>query len=320
MDDLDRLHWLTQLLHGIEVGLVVIDRDYRVQLWNGFMENHSGIGAQQADQANLFSLFPELPDQWLKGKLEAAFLLESRAFTVWEQRPWVFPFSNSRPVTGELAQMHQNMTIQPLKDRNGLVSHAAIVLYDVSVQAQDRQQLSQANDSLARLSHQDTLTGLANRRLWHSLLEREFARCRRYQRDTTLLVLDLDHFKRINDHYGHSVGDAVLRQVGGMLGYQLRKGDVVARYGGEEFVMLLTETPHRNAQELADRLRQQLPTLRFDDAPDLSITGSIGICPYHPSLNSPEHWFELADQALYRAKRAGRDRILLADLPTETPV
>ncbi|QIZ77764.1 diguanylate cyclase [Ferrimonas lipolytica] len=309
--EFEQLHWLTQLLQGIEVGLVVIDRDYKVKLWNGFMENHSGVLSNDVLEQSLFERFPELPQQWLLSKLESAFLLESRSFTVWEQRPWVFSFANSRPITGGLEKMHQNMTIQPLKNSNGNISHAALVIYDVSVQAQDRMKLTSANDRLEQLSQVDGLTGLTNRRQWESLLEREFHRCSRYDQSSSLVVLDIDNFKLVNDQRGHAVGDKVLVGLANLLKSCLRKSDCIARYGGEEFVIILTETSPVQAQLLAERIRETVEQMVFDLQPPLKVTVSLGVCGFRKVLTSPKQWFELADQALYRSKNEGRNRLTM---------
>lgn len=308
-----QLHWLTQLLQGIEVGLVVIDRDYKIHLWNGFMENHSGLTSKQVVDQSLFDRFPELPEQWLISKLESAFLLESRSFTVWEQRPWVFPFANSRPITGGLEKMHQNMTIQPLRNSHGEISHAALIIYDVSVQAQDRIALEQTNGRLEQLSQIDGLTGLTNRRQWDTLIAQEFNRCQRYNHSSTLLVLDIDHFKHVNDELGHAVGDEVLVGLANLLQTHLRKTDVIARYGGEEFVVLLTDTPDKQAVVMAERLRQRVEKLVFDTEPPLQITISLGVCGFSKELSSVQQWFEKADQALYESKDSGRNRITIAE-------
>ncbi|WP_240473391.1 sensor domain-containing diguanylate cyclase [Ferrimonas senticii] len=307
-----QLHWLTQLLQGIEVGLVVLDRNYKIELWNGFMADHSGLSDQQVLGQSLFACFPELPEQWLLNKLETAFLLESRSFTVWEQRPWVFPFANSRPITGGLAKMHQNMTIQPLKNSHGEISHAAMIIYDVSVQAQDRMMLTQANSQLERLSQQDGLTGLLNRRQWQTMLTQEYLRCQRYQQNACLLVLDIDHFKQVNDRYGHAVGDEVLKELAGLLSSQLRQTDIVARYGGEEFVVMLTNTDVDQGKQIAERLRHAVSKLLFATEPPLKITISLGLCGYQHDLANEQIWFEAADQALYQSKRNGRNRLTVA--------
>lgn len=310
--EIEHLHRLTQLLQGIEVGLVVINRDYQVQLWNGFMENHSGLSAQQVREQSLFDLFPDLPKEWLISKLEAAFLLNSRSFTVWEQRPFVFPFAYSRPITGGNQMMCQNMTVQPLQDLSGNVSHAALILYDVSVQAADRRQLTSANEKLERLSQIDPLTGLANRRQWESALEQEFQRCRRYQPPSCLLVVDVDHFKKVNDEYGHAAGDQVLNELGNLLARTLRKTDIVARYGGEEFVVLLTETRMEHGVMLAERLRVAVSEMVIKLPQSLNITVSLGLCAYQHELPSSQAWFEAADRALYQAKQNGRNRLEVA--------
>ncbi|ADN77474.1 diguanylate cyclase with PAS/PAC sensor [Ferrimonas balearica DSM 9799] len=310
--EIEHLHRLTQLLQGIEVGLVVINRDYQVQLWNGFMENHSGLSAKQVRDQSLFDLFPDLPKEWLISKLEAAFLLNSRSFTVWEQRPFVFPFRYSRPITGGNQMMCQNMTVQPLQDLRGEVSHAALILYDVSVQAADRRQLTDANEKLERLSQIDPLTGLANRRQWEQALEQEFQRCRRYQPPSCLLVVDVDHFKQVNDQHGHAVGDQVLNELGNLLARSLRKTDLVARYGGEEFVILLTETRPEQGRILAERLREAVEEMVMKVPQSLNITVSLGLCPYQHSLASAQAWFEEADRALYQAKQNGRNRVEVA--------
>ncbi|MBY5993715.1 sensor domain-containing diguanylate cyclase [Ferrimonas balearica] len=310
--EMEHLHRLSQLLHGIEVGLVVINRDYQVEMWNGFMENHSGLSAREVRQQSLFELFPDLPRQWLISKLEAAFLLNSRSFTVWEQRPFVFPFAYSRPVTGGNQMMCQNMTIQPLQDTRGEVSHAALILYDVSVQAADRQQLSTANEKLEQLSQLDPLTGLANRRQWERALEQEYQRCRRYQPPSCLVVVDVDHFKSVNDQYGHGAGDQVLNELGKLLGHSLRKTDLVARYGGEEFVILLTETRVEQGKILAERLREAVAEMTLAVPQKLKITVSLGLCAYSHELDSAQAWFDRADKALYQAKQNGRNRLELA--------
>lgn len=106
------VHWLIDLLQTIEVGIVVLDADNCVRLWNGFMENHSGIAAEQAVGQDLFALFDDLPRAWLERKLSAVRLLHTRSFSVWEQRPYLFRFRNRRPITGSEPLMFQNITIK----------------------------------------------------------------------------------------------------------------------------------------------------------------------------------------------------------------
>jgi diguanylate cyclase (GGDEF)-like protein len=276
------------------------------------MENHSGVDAATIMNKSLFDTFPDLPKAWLTHKLETAFFLKSRSFTVWEQRPWVFPFANPRPITGGSEMMMQNMTIQPLANMSGEICHAALVVFDASVQAEDREQLQNANNQLAHLSQIDPLTGLANRRQWKKALKNEYDRCRRYQPPSSLLVIDIDHFKSINDRFGHAIGDKVLLELGKLLKNLLRKTDVVSRYGGEEFAILLTETNGTKGLALAERLRTAIEQLQIRVPESISITASIGVCAFEHGLNSPNEWFEKADRALYDAKKSGRNRVAKA--------
>ena len=93
-EQLNELHWLMEMLHTIDVGLVVLDRDYSIQIWNGFMENHSGLLPREVKGQVLFDLFDEIPEDWFRRKAESVFLLKNKAFTIWEQRPYVFKFNN----------------------------------------------------------------------------------------------------------------------------------------------------------------------------------------------------------------------------------
>jgi two-component system cell cycle response regulator len=147
-------------------------------------------------------------------------------------------------------------------------------------------------------------------------LTEELERARRYSLDLALLIVDLDHFKTVNDSYGHLVGDEVLRGVSAMLQREARAVDVVARYGGEEFVVILPETAAEGAIALAERIRERVcnsPPIPGGEYGWLRVTVSIGVATVPTShANSPEELISLADQALYRAKAGGRNRVCVA--------
>lgn len=163
---------------------------------------------------------------------------------------------------------------------------------------------------IERLSKIDKLTGLANRSALDEQLDREFRRAVRYQHPLTMLVVDLDHFKRVNDTFGHLGGDEVLRAVGERLRGKLRETDVVGRYGGEEFVILLPVTPLEAALSLAEELRQLIESrvVRFGEM-EIAMTASIGVAALEPGIESCKELFAHADSALYHAKHTGRNRI-----------
>ena len=113
--DINELHWLLDIVQSIDVGVVVLDRDYNVEVWNSFMENHSGVSAEQASRHSLFELFPEIDQSWFTHKVETAVMLGTRAFTIWEQRPNLVHFKSYQPITGLADEMYQNVTILPLR-------------------------------------------------------------------------------------------------------------------------------------------------------------------------------------------------------------
>lgn len=151
----------------------------------------------------------------------------------------------------------------------------------------------------------DPLTGLANRRLMELVLERNLARARRAGSELSLVMIDVDHFKRFNDAHGHTAGDAVLRQLAAAITASVRDADLAARYGGEEFLLLLPDAGLKQAAEAAERVRQLV-------AAQTAVTISLGVACYHEALGSAQALVDAADAAMYRAKRAGRNRVELA--------
>lgn len=170
-------------------------------------------------------------------------------------------------------------------------------------------------EAFRTLSMTDALTGVHNRRSVLDILERELARTRRGDLALTVLLLDLDHFKKINDHWGHPMGDRVLKEAAQALAGCLRDYDAVGRWGGEEFLLVLPDTRLDTAQMLAERCRQRLASLdiRGANGARVSVSGSFGLCCNSIAPNADAtNLVRLADEALYRAKQGGRNRVELA--------
>jgi diguanylate cyclase (GGDEF)-like protein len=178
-----------------------------------------------------------------------------------------------------------------------------------------KEDLQRANEQLARLANTDALTGLNNRRFLLERLAEETSRARRYELDLSLLLLDLDHFKRVNDTHGHLVGDRVLAATAGEIETLRREYDVAGRLGGEEFALILPETDPPGARILAERVRGGIAALRHqvEGRAHFRVTVSVGIASFAPDLRDGTQLMSLADAALYRAKRRGRDRVCSAD-------
>lgn len=167
-----------------------------------------------------------------------------------------------------------------------------------------------AYEQALHAARRDPLTGLCNRAALNETLEREVQRARRHEHALSLVVMDVDHFKRINDRHGHAAGDAVLRAVSERIRGSIRDTDVAFRFGGEEFVVLLNETPLVGAGIVAERLRSILAAspIVLDDGTAHVITASLGVATLSDH-DDADDLFKAADDAMYRAKRAGRDRV-----------
>jgi diguanylate cyclase (GGDEF)-like protein len=175
------------------------------------------------------------------------------------------------------------------------------------------EELRLANERMSRLVQYDEKTHLHNYRHFMQRLEEEFKRVKRYGPNLTLVMFDLDHFKNVNDRFGHVAGDRVLVAFGRIMSRSARETDIIARYGGEEFTILLPHTSASQGKRLAERIRKSTESFDFPEAvsdSQLSITVSAGVAtfPINDRILSPEHLLAAADNALYRAKAAGRNR------------
>jgi diguanylate cyclase (GGDEF)-like protein len=173
-----------------------------------------------------------------------------------------------------------------------------------------RVEIERTRDELYALATIDALTGLLNRRRLLELAEQDLARAVRYGRPLSLIAIDLDHFKQVNDRYGHAAGDVVLGAVADVLRAQTRQHDLVGRIGGEEIAVILPETGLEAARQLAQRIRQQIGALMpVVDCMTISVTVSLGVAEAGPEDVSIQDTLKRADRALYRAKDRGRDRV-----------
>ncbi len=166
------------------------------------------------------------------------------------------------------------------------------------------------HEEIYRMTIVDGLTQTYNKRHFMEEMEREMLRARRHSRDLSLMMIDIDYFKRVNDHYGHLAGDYVLRELAKVVQERIRRDEVFARYGGEEFAIQLPETPLRGALELAADLRERVERRVFSfQGEQIPITISIGVAQMQAGDRTVEDLIQRADDKLYEAKRSGRNRV-----------
>lgn len=174
--------------------------------------------------------------------------------------------------------------------------------------------LKAQNRRFEELSNTDPLTQLANRRFLMNVFEKEFLRSERHKHPLSLIMADIDHFKKINDTYGHQQGDLVLKAVADVMRGQLREYDLAARFGGEEFALILPETGLLQATQVAERVRERIAAMRFDGSlAPMRMTISLGVATSPGAeIKGVNDLIRVADDALYTAKREGRNRVVVA--------
>jgi diguanylate cyclase (GGDEF)-like protein len=318
MTSLPSLHdqsLLTAFLASVEVGIVSLNTDFTVDSWNQFMENHSGKSASDMVGTSLFSHFPEIDANWLIAKTEPVINLSSPSFIIWEQRPHLFKFLSARPITSGSEYMYQNVTIFPLHDENGAVVKMCMIVYDVTDQALAKIQAENLNNALSEISRVDGLTGLYNRRYWQERFDEVYKLEKRREQAVSAIMLDIDHFKKVNDTYGHQAGDKVIQSLAKVIQQSIRETDIAGRYGGEEFAIVLVGADADKAFIVAERmrLRAEANAVQHEDQ-TINFTISVGIAGFDKKHKSPMAWLEKADQALYEAKESGRNRVIISHL------
>jgi diguanylate cyclase (GGDEF)-like protein/PAS domain S-box-containing protein len=227
----------------------------------------------------------------------------------------------------ESERSYIEVVISPLHNRQGKVTGRLVMLRNITARRLAQDSLQQANEQLkaqleeneilqAKLREQaihDALTGTFNRTYLDDTLGRELARAEREASSVSLLMIDIDHFKAVNDTYGHKAGDLMLEALGRLFRGRTRSSDVIFRYGGEEFLALLPGMPLDAAAERAERLREQVATLEVEhEGKSVHITISIGAATYHPGQDA-DAVLTAADRALYKAKALGRNCVAVEE-------
>ncbi len=219
-----------------------------------------------------------------------------------DKKTWEAPTPES--VTADSSLIHQILneklvSLQEKLEQVGQQSHS----------------LRGENETLVRLAAKDGLTGLYNHAYIKERLKQEIYRCRRYQYPLSLLMIDIDDFKSLNDNYGHVVGDRVLKTLSKLMQEILRPSDIIGRYGGEEFLVILPQTNSENSLAVAERIRENIEFYKFKVHPSKKkisrVTVSIGLCVFPDHGKTSEDLIAFADESLYAAKKEGKNKVII---------
>jgi diguanylate cyclase (GGDEF)-like protein/PAS domain S-box-containing protein len=299
------------LFQGLPVACMTLDADGNVMEWNAKSTEVYGFEPWEVFGKCIFDLV--VPPERLA---EAHQSFKSRIATGEHSLPneWcvlrkdgtsIWVLTNSVPLLDPggktIGMISSNIDITDRK-----TSEAALI-YSNNLVEQQKRELQVANTRLEKLATTDGLTGLNNHRTFQEFLLTEFALVERNQRELSIILLDVDKFKSLNDEFGHPAGDSVLKQIADVLSRTARKSSLVARYGGEEFVIVLPDTGTKEAMVAAERLRKAVETADWTFRP---VTASFGVASYSVSAADPADLVWRADQALYEAKANGRNRVV----------
>jgi len=295
-----------------QLGLIVIDADMHIVMWNQWMASRSGKSAHRVLGQDLFDLYGELRGQRLEQAVLSALQSNLPQTLSPSLNPSPFPLYPAGSWGGE--RVEQAVSVTPFNE--GKERYCLIEVSDISaIVGRERQLRSQA-EALRAQSYVDGLTGIANRRHFDVAMDRELRRAMRNEGTLSLLLMDIDSFKAYNDHFGHQQGDACLTLVAEAFASMLqRPADLAARYGGEEFAAVLPDTSAEQAAQHAEAIRAKIASLNINHAPAATrphVTMSIGVATFDKQhLNDVAAMLAAADSCLYAAKKAGRDCVIV---------
>ncbi len=296
----------SQIFETVNLGLIILDTELKITYWNHWMARQSGIDAEQITGALLFDFFPEINTPRFIRNINSVISFGNFSFFSQKLHHYLFPF---KPVgsfkSSTFEFMQQSCTMGPIRDDNNQITGIFLIVQDVT-------ELASYEQKLIEMNIKDGLTGIFNRRFFQKRLDEEFQRHRRYDTNLSLIMFDIDFFKKVNDNHGHQCGDAVLQSVATKIASTIRQTDYLVRYGGEEFCCLLPQTRKADAFTLAERFRQLIEeyAITYQEVV-VKITISLGVSELTPE-DSVESFLRKADEALYQAKNSGRNRVVLS--------
>jgi diguanylate cyclase (GGDEF)-like protein len=294
---------LSQIFDNINIGLVILDKELNVQHWNRWMALHSGIGSDKITGFPIFDFFPTLDTPKFIRNCKSVFSFGNLSYFSQKLHHYLFPFKPINTFKNQFEFMQQSVTLAPIRDDNNLIYNICMIVQDVT-------DIVSYEKKLLDLTIKDALTGAFNRRYLEMRLKDEFERHKRHAQQLSMVMFDIDFFKKVNDTYGHQCGDFILQSLVSIIRQNTRKIDCLARYGGEEFCCLLPETDLDQAIQLAERFRSSIETHQnmFKEQV-IPITISLGVSKLAEG-DTEESFIKKADDALYEAKKSGRNKVV----------
>lgn len=298
-----------QLFHAVPMGLMVIDGHGKIEAWNHWMEDKTGHKSEVVLNKKLQQLYPEKDFFRYEWAFKQVISYGSPQILSQALNHYLVPIPLSLGAYQDIKMMQQHVEILPL-EINGKYK-ALIVIQDVTDKFYQRATLMSMAHKLETETFIDALTGIYNRRYLWDWLEKTISTAMREKFAIACCLFDIDHFKKVNDTYGHEVGDEVIVSFVDVVKKNLRNGDVFVRYGGEEFITLLPRINPSNIEKHPQRVLNMFSQKKHHGSLEKQITCSVGVSLWQPGkypMTSKE-LIEKADTALYQAKRTGRNKV-----------
>jgi diguanylate cyclase (GGDEF)-like protein len=302
------------IFNTVNNGIIILDEELNVLAWNKWLEIFTKIKEKDILNKNLCKYFPYINEKKLKRKAKTVLVTNNPSFLSLNTNRYLINIPVSNVTNTVFESMQQDITILPYDLEK---KYICIYIYDNTLMCEINQKLERANEELIDMSHRDPLTQIFNRRYFSEQSKRIKSFSQRNNNiPFSIITLDIDKFKKINDTYGHLVGDEVIIKVAHIIEAEVRTSDIVARFGGEEFVMLLQDCDLDNAYKVAEKVRQDIEkavvSVHIDT--EVRFTVSIGVAQFNETDNNNiELTLSRADEALYKAKNIGRNKTVVSN-------
>ncbi len=299
------------IFNTIDNGIILLDENLNIKAWNKWLEIKTTIKEEDLLDKNICEEFSYINEKRLRRKIKSVLVTKSASYFSIEPHEYLIQIKSNILIGKIFEYMRQNITIVPYDLEKKIV---CLYIYDHTKLHESNEKLKKLNLELKELSTKDFLTQLYNRRYFSDTSSRMLSLALRHNHHISVIVSDIDNFKKINDTYGHATGDKVIISLANILKENSRQSDIVARYGGEEFVILLYDTSINDAQKIAENIRTYVEaTELITNKNNLKYTLSLGVAEYEKANDKDiENTINRADKALYKAKINGKNRVAVS--------
>jgi len=301
------------IFNTVNNGIIILDEKLTVLAWNNWLEISTKVKEEDIVGKNLCEYFPYINEKKLKRKAKTVLITKNPTFLNNSTNNYLINIPVSNVTNKVFESMQQDITILPYDLEK---KHICIYVYDNTQMCEVNQKLGLVNEELNDMSHRDPLTQIFNRRYFAEQSEKIKSYSQRNSIAFSIITLDIDKFKDINDAHGHLVGDEVIIKVAKSIEKEVRESDIVARFGGEEFVMLLQDCDIKNAYKVAEKTRKKIEntSVEMDSGEKVKFTVSLGVAQFCPEdKGNIESTLSRADSVLYEAKNLGRNQTVVSN-------